>query len=432
MFNKYRSQISKKFTSGTLPKKVTITFCMCLVSLPASAQQVQNNRQIDRVPEDYRPEPIYFNAFELSPTVGAEIEYVDNLFLSDSNRVDDTIVSLSPELVAQDRRQDREIGLSLKAELQTYLNGNAKDRLLVDAAGSARFGLGTLTRTSISGSYKKNDTQGAGLRNSGTGGQPLTLTSYKGSIGLERDLGSFTASANGDFTSTSFNGNNLLFNNVAFDSSYRDFETLSGSGKLAYEVTPAQRIYSKFEYNDRKYQDIGNSDDFPSFLKVNRSSTDASLSVGYRRELTRLISIDVSGGYITQDFEDNAFSDVSSLTFNADIFWEPTQLTTISLRTSRSVDTTNDPLFTGLLRSAASISVRHELRRNLIIGLNGRYAFIDIEDGENGTQISTYATARYYLSKNWSFELKGEYFDQDVDLFPGKQSRLKLGIFYAY
>ena len=404
------------------------------LSLPhvASAQNLNLPSANERTPEEYRPEPILYNSFEISPSIGTDIEYIDNVFSSDVNKVNDTVLSIRPSVLIRDRRDDRQISVRLLTGFESYLDGTVSDRITLDLAGNARFGIGTLTRTFVGANFRENDTQGRGFSDTGSVGQPLSLSNYGGNFGVERDIGPYTALIEGRYRTTEFDGD-IIINGQQFESSFRDFETLTGRGRLSYSVNPAQRIYAEVIYNDRDFSEPGANSNLPINLLRDRSSDDISFLAGYTRQLTNVLQLDINAGYITQSFDDPTFLDQSSLTFNGAILWDPTRLTSVQFRGSRSVDTTNDPFSAGLLRTEVGARLSHELRRNLIFDLGASYADLATADNtNNGSQISAFGGTRYLISKKWSLRLRAEHFDQDIGFFSGSQSRLTFGARYNF
>lgn len=402
------------------------------ISSNVLAQQSNLVSPNDRVPEGYRPLPIYLNSFELSPSISLDASYVDNIFVTDDNKLSDSVLSINPRLYVRDRRQDREIALRLGAGIETYLENNVDDRVTADVAGSARFGLGTLMRTFAGANFRRNGIQGQGISDFGTTGQPLTLTSFGGNLGVERDMGPVTATIEGKYRSTSFGGG-IVIGGDLFESGFRDYETLTGRARLSYSVSPAQRIYAEVVYSDRSFDEPTAESNLPASLLLDRSSDDVSLLLGFTRQLTNVLQLDVNAGYIDHSFDNDTFSNSSGHTFNGSLNWDPTRLTRVQLRGTRSIDSAYDPLFDGFLRTEGSLRVSHELRRNFILDGNVRYASINVLGGrENGSQFATHASAKYLLSKNWSLKLRGEYFEQESTFFPGTQTRVTIGTQYSF
>jgi hypothetical protein len=403
---------------------------LACASAPALAQSPISVEGIDgRTPEDYRPVPILVNAFELSPFIDVETEFVDNIFASDFSDQNDTIVAVLPGLTIRDRREDRQIALRLRAGYETYLEDSIDDRFRLEAAGTARFGLGTLTRTFGGLSVRQNDLQSGGYGNVGRIGQPIAVTSFGANAGLERDIGQLLVTAEGRYLSSRYDGD-FIFSDDIIDSGFRDFDVFTALGSLGYNLDASQRIYTQVSYSDRGYEDLTQDLTLPERLRTDRSSTDFNIRAGYVRELTELLQLDVNVGYIFREFTDDSRDSDGAVSFDTRLTWSPTRLTDVEIRGSRSIDTNNDPLFSGLLRTEGSVSVQHELLRNFVIAADGRYADIDL-DGTNGSEFGAGLSGRYLLSRKWSVRLRGEYFERD-GFFSGDQTRITVGARYNF
>jgi len=410
---------------------ISTLLLMGLFSPNIALAQVQNSSSssIGRISPEYRPSPILANSFEISPLIDAEVEFVDNLFFNDLVPVDDTLLSIRPQVLVRDRREDRQISLRLSSGYETYLENSRDDRFTVDAVGAARFGLGTLTRTSLGLNFRQNDTRGFGVSDTAEAtGQPLSLTSFGGKLGVDRDIGALILGVEGQYNSTNYSGD-VFIDGQQFGSGFRDFETLRGIGRLSYSVSPEQRIYTQVSYTALDYDGLTQNINLPDFLLTDRSSDNVSIRAGYTRQLTNVLQLDINAGVISQSFDNPSFSGNDSLAFNANLIWEPTRLTTVQFNGSRAVDTSNDPLFNGLLRTSGGVTVSHELRRNVTLDGNVRLSDVNFSDGdESARQFGTYASVRYFVSKKWSFRLRGEYLDQDTVRFPGSQTRITFGV----
>jgi len=89
------------------------------------------------------------------------------VFSSDVNKLNDTVLSIRPSVLIRDRRDDRQISVRFLTGFESYLDGTVSDRITLDLAGNARFGIGTLTRTFVGANFRENDTQGRGFSDTG-------------------------------------------------------------------------------------------------------------------------------------------------------------------------------------------------------------------------------------------------------------------------
>ena len=415
--------------------RLSLAICTGLTGMSAGAASAQVIDPFGSIQSRFRPEyatpPINVGGFEVSPRIEVQTEYVDNLFASDVIEVDDFILSVTPQVTVRDRRSDRELQLDLSAGYAMYLDNQVDDRLQLRARGNARLGLGTRTRPFFGGFIQQNDSTNRSFEEFRDTAQPISLTSFGGNAGVEQDFGPLIATAEARYERTEYGGDDVIAG-IPVDSGFRDFSLKSGRLRLAYSVNPAQRVYVQTELNARDYGETTGLPNAPGAFVANRSSDGFTVRVGYARQITELLLLDVSAGYLQQNFDDPEFSAITTASFDASLFYSPSQLTRLQLRASRSIDETVNPFFSGLLRTEFAVSVEHELRRNLVLSADARYTVIDAGDmvGE-GEEYRLSGQARYFISPRWSLRLRAERFSRS-GVFEGSQNRLLLAAAYNF
>ncbi len=422
-----------KLMGGNFFATASLCCVILTISTPSAAQLQDDPFAPARVPEAFRPDPIQLNSFLVVPVIDVESDFIDNVFISDDFDVDDVILSVTPRLFIRDNREDRNIFLTFAGGYETFLEETRPDRTLFEANGAARFGLGTRTRTFLGGNFQINDTQGfTVIGGDDRAGQPLNLTSGGLRAGIEQDFGPVMLALEGDYRAVDYSGD-VVIDDVEFQSGFRDFDTLSGTARVTYALSPGQGVYLQGGARKVDFDDLDDNLEPVGLTGADFSSDVMSLQVGYKREITRLLELDLSAGYITQNYDSPEFENINSYAFNASLIWDPTRLTTVRLRGSRALDSSNDPLLIGLLRTTASVTVSHELRRNMVLDGNVRFSdFASVDGDSNGQQFGTYASLRYYLNRDWSLRFRGEYLDRDAIGFSGKQTRATVGLRYSF
>jgi len=412
--------------------RVTIAGLTLAMASPALAQSGEVSQRIDsRVRPEYAAQPVHIGSFEAYPRVEVEGEYVDNLFGTQTNKVDDVIVSVVPSIELRDRRTDRSLNLKLLGGVETYTQSDIDERFRGEARFNGRFGLGTTTRPFLGASIVHNTGGGQDYEDFRTIAQPLDLTTMRGNAGIEQEFGPLTATVEGQYRRTDYSGSFIL-EGSSFDADFRDFDTYSVRGRIAYGRNPAQGIYVEGSYNKRDYSTTGTDPSLPAQLQADRSSDGYSVRAGYTRQITDLLQLDVSAGYLKQDYDSTDFSSVDGISFAANVFWAPTPLTTLQLGASRSIDGSSNPLFSGLLRTDFDIAVQHELLRNLVLSAQGRYSILEYDGvGSNDNEFSVTGSARYYVSPRWSLRFRLEHFER-TGTYELTQNRVLLGIGFDF
>ncbi|MEL7198582.1 MAG: outer membrane beta-barrel protein [Pseudomonadota bacterium] len=401
----------------TLKRAVSLASLGAAIALPVSAVSAQSDRQAQSVAErnapEFSSEPVPVGGFQMFPSVNLDVEYNDNIFATNSNERDDAIISLRPDILLVDRRADRE----------TRINGFANIRRFVDTTSenAERFGLNASTRHGIGTGFEYN----LGLRAERSFEQrrdidsfdiataeAISFTNLVANAGVAKEFGPLKLSAEGRVRAVRFQGD-IDVGGTIFDLSFRDLETYRGTVRASFARSRDQRFYVQGSVDKRDTQLAPLFEEFVVVDFVDRSSDGYRLEVGYGQQVTELLYLDVRAGYLQQSFDDPALNTIDGLSFEADVLWNVTPLTSVLLSAQRRVDETLNPRFTGLLRTEGRVAVEHELLRNLV--LTGRIGYADLNLGnsdQDGRRWNVGFLADYRLDRNWSFLIEAEYFDR--------------------
>ena len=410
--------------------------CLVAVALGwgggAAAQELDPFGSIvDRSRPDNTAPPINWGGFEVTPRIGAEVEAIDNVFASDQLDVSDVTIAINPSVLIAQRRSDRFFSLDISTGFVKFLDETVDDRFRAQVRGQARLGLGTRTRPFFGFEFRQNDARNAARISFSNVEQPLKLTSYGGNVGVEQEFGPLTATAEGRFRRTTFDGV-FVAGQTQVNAGFRDFDLLAGRARVAFSVNPAQRFYVEANFDRRDFSSSPLNSPALPVLQGNRSSESLAIRIGYARQLPELLLLDVNVGYLKQEFDDPRFSGPSAYSFDGRLSYSPSQLTRFQLRASRTVDDTVNPLFTGLLRTEFSFGVEHELRRDLVLSSEARYVKLDSGDNTaNGSEYWLTGTARYDFTRNIMLRLQAEHFRRD-GVFAGDQTRGLVGVAYVF
>ncbi len=181
-----------------------------------------------------------------------------------------------------------------------------------------------------------------------------------------------------------------------------------------YEFVPNYQGFVRAAGNVRRYDN--SVDGNPA--NPNRDSNGFRADIGARIDLTGVTYVEVFAGYLAQYYT-APLSNITGLDAGANIVWNVTPLTTISLRGERSAQDTNDFVAVaagtpqnspGYLLSTANLNIDHELLRNLLLNAQLSYEnddFIGIQRTDNIFAASVgakYLLSRYvYLGANYVY-----------------------------
>ena len=142
----------------------------------------------------------------------------------------------------------------------------------------------------------------------------------------------------------------------------RDRRVLSGTVRLGFAPTPTYSLFVQGETRSARYDDQFDDAGFQ------RDSDGDEFSLGVAIDYSGLIFGDIYFGYRSQEFDDPRFEDIDGPSFGADVSWNITGLTTVSISGRRSVEPTTIVDVSGILQTRVGLRVDHELLRNLRLG----------------------------------------------------------------
>jgi hypothetical protein len=200
----------------------------------------------------------------------------------------------------------------------------------------------------------------------------------------------------------------------------RDRTEYDTSLRLAYEFQVGYQAFVQGSYDVTNYDDPRDDNGFE------RDSKGYQVVGGLSLDLTDLIIGEFFAGYFSEDFDDPEFADNSSYALGADFTWSVTPLTTTRFGVSRTVEETTVADASSTTSTNVSLSVGHNLLRNLVLNAGASYQRNDFKGtSRNDDTISVKAGATYLMNRyvhvtaGYQFTTRdsnaaGESYDQNV------------------
>ncbi|MGE7414791.1 outer membrane beta-barrel protein [Methylobacterium tarhaniae] len=104
---------------------------------------------------------------------------------------------------------------------------------------------------------------------------------------------------------------------------------------------------------------------------LRRDSDGITVRAGSSFEFSRLLTGEVSGGYLARRYADSRLRDITGPVIDGSVTWAATALTSVRLGASTGVIETIVPGASGILTRTAVAELTHDLRRNLRLTLTG-------------------------------------------------------------
>ncbi len=308
---------------------------------------------------EYANSPIGYGAFLISPTITTSVEGNDNIYATASNTTSDVIFRLQPSVIAQTNWSRNLVSVYGRASVNQYVDHGSESTTDFQIGGLGRLDVHSDLGFSGGGSYE-HDTE---PRTSSGSPQNIKepIRYYLADVYGQgtKQFNRLRLSGRVDFRDYNYESAVLVGGGVS-NQDYRDHTVVSAGGKADYAISPDKSVFLTAVVNNR---------DFSTSIvgQPARSSTGFDIAVGSNFDLSHLIRGEVQLGYTQQDYDASVYSSVSGLSARGLIEYFPTELTTVTLTGSRTVEDSSITGSSGYLSSNVSGQIDHELLRNLIV-----------------------------------------------------------------
>jgi len=384
----------------------------------ASAQSVRaaQDRTADLFARDRavavrdRPQPAYdalgirTGSFTAFPKLQFDIVQDDNVFAAEDDRQAATTLHLRPEIVAKSNWSRHALQTHVRAQIDRNLDFDSENTIDWNLGGAGRLDVVRGSSITFGADYTQDHEARTAAGADPITQRPVAFDLASASLGAERARGRLRVSARAAVHRYDYR-DGFSETGVVIEQDDRDRTLFTLTGRADYALSPATAIFLQVTRDDRDYDRIVG--------RPLRTSSGYQSLAGVDFELGALVRGEIAAGYIRQDLEDAAFGDLDGFGGRAKLFWFPTQLTTVTAAAARTVEDTGVIGTAGALRTDLSISVDHELLRNLILTAQAAYA----DDAYNGlarsdTRFGAGVSGVYRINRRYGFTAGLTWLDQ--------------------
>jgi len=352
---------------------------------------------------EYDAQGVHVGEFTVYPRASLTDIYDDNVYALPKKTGGD-IVSIAPSLDIGSNWGRNSLGVHLQYERDQYLEqpGQSSDEYSmtanagvdVDSRSKLSFNLGAAQLTEP----RSDQDSIAGLT------EPVRYDLLSGGAGAFREFGRFrldlSAAANyysfynvqlapGTYESV---GNDIFAvgNTLYYNEASRDELATSETLRLSWAIDPNIAVFTQFQPNQSNFihEPLASLGSF--------NSTGYQALTGLNGQLTDLIRYDIGIGYLDQHYNSAQIRDVTGLAYNVNVVYDVTQLVTLKLSGSHSIQPAGIPGSAASDVDGFSAKADIELLRNLILSPNFAY-YHDIYPG------TTRIDSRYYGGVNATY-----------------------------
>jgi hypothetical protein len=361
----------------------------------------------DRQQPGYEPAGIRAGSWMFSPALISGGFYDSNVFSSNTNKRSDIAAVFEPSLRANTLWDQHGIDLRLDAQSTVYNQNPGLDQTNASLKGNAWFDiahdLAVLTNFQIA-----HLNEGVGTLSSPANAvQPTPYDLFSGDISLRKEFNRLTASI-GIRTDSYQYGTTRAQDGAVIDESSRDGQIYSLHGRIDYAFSQTLGWFSSVEGNERDIRGLpGQPLDSQGYRALS----------GITVQLTNLISGEFGAGYVQQRFDDPTIGTIAAPSYRAKLTWRPTRLLDVHFSAEQLVTETADTSSAGVLADAVQLGIDYELRRNIIVSLDGGYEndqfFGQLREDH---VVTTDASIKYLLNRFGAISLFYRYTSRNSDI----------------
>ncbi len=326
---------------------------------PVMAQEIPRGETVKSRPKpELDPAGIRMGGFLLYPKVSVSESFDDNIMSAENNEKSDYITVLGANAALKSDWSLHSIKLAGDVKVGRYWDSSSEDyndyRLSSDGrydisnnfsvAGGANVFFGHEKRSSLDDANGLKPAQFSRMSIDGKVNKTFNKFSINSGLAVDRlnydDVASSTGTINNDD---------------------RDRLESMANLRFGYKFSPDYENFVQLKVNDRNYKDSIDDNGF------NRDSHGYDLTTGISFGGTGITFGDIFAGYRMQSFKDAKLTTAEGVSGGLNITWNATALTTLKGGVVRTVEETTTVGASGIFRTKFTLSVDHELLRNMIL-----------------------------------------------------------------
>lgn len=380
---------------------------------PPQYSRGRNTTVLERAKPGWDPIPMHVGAFYVFPEVALQAATTSNQKKVPSGEESDTFFRVRPGIRIASHWSRHGLGLDAWAARQVYskasednsteynVNGRGRIDILRDFYLDAEIGHARLLSSRLDPEVPVDAIE------------PVYKTQDSASLRLTRTVSRMQVALAATAQTDNF-GLIARSSGGAYNFNLRDRDYVSYGGRVSYAVSPDFAVFGAVlaDKAERPNSTVGSLD-----------AKSVSVVGGANFDLSNLARGEIGVGYLKQTYDRTGAKTDSGVAVNAELQWFPTQLTTVSLAGGRRTSPSFDIESPGGIDKSASVSVDHELLRNVIV--SGRAAYVDtdyaiIDRRDKQTRLG--AGVGYRMNRNLRFDLGYDYTDHQSDGFKARRS----------
>jgi hypothetical protein len=392
-----------------------------VVSDSAPGSTKMDDKDTQRLEESYQPEGLEIGQFHVFPNIELRMNYDSNVYATKDDAKGDGMGVIRPQVTVRSDFDRHALNLLANATINRHFKYGEDDveNYLLD--GDGRIDVTDHTTISAVGQFMSQH-EPRGSDDAVNGAEPTPFRFYMGGLTGKTESGRWTYSVNATAARSNYDDVSGS-TGIHFNNDDRDRTAVDGFGQVAYEFSPGYEAIGRFSANRRMYDQSADDNGFE------RDSYGIRAETGLGLDLGQVVRGEILAGYLFQDYKDERLSDPSGLSVRATVNWTPDKATLVVPSLLREVRETTTVQASSIVRSAATLLVRREVQRNIILTGFGTINY-DEYQGTSNDAITYSARARvtYAFNRNMYTAFEVGQVIKDSDFNNGSYNQTQVGM----
>lgn len=405
----------KRLSNDSLPTSILVSVLLFVAVVYGSSTAFSQIRTLGdeklsiktRLNPAYDPNGARLGNFVLSPTITNSLQFTDNVYATEVNKVHDFIYEIKPGVSIKSDFVRHEITADFSAERGLYRDITDENYTDYSAKFGGRLDITGDTSIPLTVSYDR-DHYRRGSFDDTNSISPTVFDLYQATAGLVHSGQTLAMKAIASFKRYVFQNDRTSTQFIDNTDRDRDEYSLYSSIGMPEEAYLAPFLYSNLKTINysRDFDDNG----------LNRDSNEYELGVGTIVNFSDITRAAFNIGYQNRTFSDDAFDDIGNLTYGINFSWEPSPLMMVALEGNRTMRETFNSLSSASIVTDLELNVDYELFPNVLLSPSVGY----IEQDYIGidrvlTQYNAGLGGTYKINQNFWLSMNYKYITQDKD-----------------
>lgn len=347
---------------------------------------------------DFDPVPIEVGSFQLFPALSLASYYDTNIYSTQNNLHDDFIWKIDPSVAVVSNWGRHALALTAVGDINRYTHRDEENFEDGAIQAEGRYDVAQQTWLQSTLGYERITEPRSSPDSPGVAANPSQYNLLTAGGEAYRGQGALKAKVNYDYSLYDYDKLQLVGGGTSSqngrDRSYNKFST-----EVSYDVTENFKPFVRGNYEFRDYT-----------ATQLRSSTGYEADGGMHFDWGGIVTGEAYGGYIQRDYYNFNDGKVGGEDFGGRVLWNVTELTSVEGEASRSIEEVTLGGSPALLSTGGSLTLSHELRRNIILEGNASYSNYDFQKSIRSDDVyDVGAGTRYFISRNFYADATYDY-----------------------